>query len=115
MTSFLYTLLDAGLLVLSTLRLSRLVTGDSLSRWLIHVPVRRWATTARRAKLASGLACSFCVGYWAGLAGIVVSYVAGPLGFEPVWWRILFGSLALNYVVGHVASRMGDTDPNSPL
>lgn len=134
MTPLLYALLDTMLLVLATLRLSRLVTGDTLGQWLILSRAWRWANrykpdstrpgvfvqhpdgpSPQRLKLASGLVCPFCIGYWCGAALLVVSYFTGPLGDEPVWWRLLVGSLALNYLVGHTASLMGDTDPNSPL
>lgn len=56
-------------------------------------------------KLVKGLDCPFCVGFWIGLAVLALL----PLFQVPVighLLRWLFGALALNYVVGHVSSRI---------
>ena len=77
---------DAALIVLGTARLTRLVTEDSLGYWWFVGPVRGWANRhdARedswvepdpdlgwRSKLASGLVCRWCVGFW--LGGLVLT------------------------------------------
>ena len=72
-------------------------------------------TSLARLRLIGGLTCPFCIGWHIGFWLLLISYWTGPLGHEPVWWRILLGSLAMNWVVGHVASRVGDTDPNAPF
>lgn len=57
-------------------------------------------------KLVSGLDCPFCVGFWIGglclLAAVILPRVPvlGPL------WRFAAGALGLNYLVGHVSSRI---------
>jgi hypothetical protein len=60
----------------------------------------------RRVKLVSGLDCPFCVGFWIGagvLLSLAIARAVPPL--LPVW-RFVMGALSLNYVVGHVSSRI---------
>jgi hypothetical protein len=58
-------------------------------------------------KLVKGLDCPFCVGFWAGVvvlaSMIVVTRLVPPL--LPLW-RFVMGTLALNYVVGHVGAKL---------
>lgn len=63
---------------------------------------------SHRARLAKGLDCPFCVGFWIGallLLGEVATRrwraLRGP-------WTLLLGALGLNYAVAHVSSRLDD-------
>lgn len=58
-----------------------------------------------RSKLVKGLDCPFCVGFWLGLLALVL----WPLARVPFLGKLIrlgAGALALNYVVGHVSSRL---------
>lgn len=59
-----------------------------------------------RSKLVSGLDCPFCVGFWVGvlvLLGDVLTRRVRPLR---ALWTFAAGALALNYVTGHISSRL---------
>lgn len=103
------TALDSILLVGATLRMTRFVTTDALSQWWFVIPANRWAAKGERkwmAKYLDGLECGFCVGFWISLVMVVLFVALGPLGSEPVWWRVLCGALALNYVTAHISSKI---------
>lgn len=122
-----------GVAALATARLTRFITSDFLGEWLIVGPAKRWAwrhdmpvsagneslraalgadptpTPAPhwgwRSKLVKGLDCPYCVGFW--LGAIVLAVL--PLRRVPVLGALVrFGlsAFALNYVVGHVSSRI---------
>jgi hypothetical protein len=61
-----------------------------------------------RSKLYSGLECPFCVGFWIGVFVLGFLALAGGPGHLPEWSRYALGTLALNYVVAHAMSRLGD-------
>lgn len=108
------------LIVLATARLTRFVTEDWLGHWWLVQPARRWAMygtklrhaqayvidqewqdtepTTWRQKLVKGLDCPFCVGFWIGGAVLLASRI--PLA------RWVLSVFALNYVVGHLSSRI---------
>jgi hypothetical protein len=100
-----------------TLRLSRVVTGDDIGKWWLHGPTYLWANRTpdpkakvRRLKWQSGLNCPFCVGFWIGCAVLASLWLVGGPGHAAEWWRWIAGAFALNWVVGHTATRMGDVD-----
>ena len=104
---------DLLLLVLATLRVTRLVTTDNMpGQWWIYGPAykkaygRRDRPTPRWAKYIEGLTCPFCVGFWIGLVGALTLLLVGGPGDAAEWWRWLAGVFALNYVVGHVSARL---------
>lgn len=107
-------LFDLLLLILATLRVTRLVTTDNLpGQWWIYGPLYKraygrgaGASTPRWAKYIEGLTCPFCIGFWIGLVGAVSLYLVGGPGDADIWWRWLAGVFALNYVVGHVSGRL---------
>ena len=105
-----YIALDLVLVTLATLRVTRLVTTDSIGQWWLYAPLYRRATstqpTPKWAKYVEGLTCPFCVGFWIGLVMVLVLWLVGGPGDAAVWWRYLVGAFALNYVVGHVAKRL---------
>ena len=102
--------LDLVLLVLVSLRLTRLITTDSIpGQWWIYGPAYKRAhqsQSARWPKYVEGLTCPFCVGFWIGAAAVLSLYLVGGPGDAADWWRWLTGAFALNYVVGHVSSRL---------
>jgi hypothetical protein len=107
-------LLDLVLLLLASLRVTRLVTTDNLpGQWWIIAPLQKRAYRHQRttgvprwAKYLDGLQCPFCVGFWIGLVGLLLLAVLGGPGHSPEWLRYLMGAFALNYCVGHAASRL---------
>lgn len=59
-----------------------------------------------QAKLVKGLDCPFCVGFWIGVAVLLsLTLVRAVPPLLPLW-RIVVGTFALNYVVGHISSRI---------
>jgi len=105
--------MDVLLLVLATLRVSRLVTSDNIpGMWWIQMPLNKKAYRHGAhnlpwwAKYLDGLECPFCVGFWIGLIGLTSLALAGGPGDAAVWWRFLAAAFAMNYVVGHVAKRL---------
>lgn len=104
--------LDLTLLVLMTLRVSRISTTDNIGQWWLYAPLYKRAygtgkhVAPRWAKYVEGLVCPFCVGFWIGCAALIVLALVGGPGHAPEWWRWVTGAFALNYVVGHVASRL---------
>jgi hypothetical protein len=108
-------LMDLALLLLATLRVTRLVTTDNVpGQWWIYGPLYK-AGAVRMARerhaprwyrYLEGLTCPFCVGFWVGLAAVVLVALLGGPGDLPVWFRYLMGAFALNYVVGHVSGRL---------
>lgn len=92
-------LLDVALSLGATARLTRFVTTDDLGGMLVREPVHRWADThPRRARLAEGVECPWCVSEWAAmlvLLGYSTERLRGP-------WRFLAGSLTLSYLTGYL-------------
>jgi hypothetical protein len=126
-------LLSYALAVPATLRLTRFITSDWLGEWLVDKPLRKWAVNKSmegqitmmdpsltedqifaglnwsedqpwRVKLVKGLDCPFCVGFWIGLV-ILAAAAFTPKILRPAL-HLLFSGLALNYLVGHVSSRI---------
>lgn len=58
-----------------------------------------------------GLSCPYCMSVW--MAALVTGtlWLAGGLGEASDLWRYPAGFLTLAWITGHVAARMGDTDP----
>jgi len=112
MNYYLLFLFDVVLLVLASLRATRMVTTDKVpGEWWIHAPLMKRAfvngkARPKWAKYLIGLECPFCVGFWICLVAILSLLLVGGPGHAPDWWRWAAGALALNYVVGHVASRL---------
>lgn len=100
--------LDAALALGATLRLTRLVVTDDLGRWWVKAPLYDLVFDAipeddqrnrnRAVSYLSGLDCPFCVGYWIG-----VGVLAMPRNRA---WRFVAGTLTLNYLAGHIGSRL---------
>lgn len=63
---------------------------------------------SKRARLVKGLDCPFCVGFWIGalvLLGEVATRLR-PLRWARPFWTFTLGALGLNYIVGHISSRI---------
>jgi hypothetical protein len=102
---------DLLLILLATLRVTRLVTTDNVpGQWWIYGPLYKKAATRsphpRWFRYMEGLTCPFCVGFWIGLVAVALLALLGGPGDLPVWFRYLMGAFALNYVVGHVSGRL---------
>ena len=68
-------------------------------------PPQKWGW---RSKMVKGLDCPFCVGFWIGvlvLAGEVATRTR-PLRWARPLWTFMLGAFGLNYIIGHVSSRI---------
>ena len=110
------------LTVLATARLSRFLTDDWLGHWWIVQPARDWALARQwasghpppdwedrdesnpRVRLVMGLDCPFCVGFWIGGA-VLLAQIVCPRPLRPAL-NFALTTLSLNYVVGHISSRL---------
>ena len=107
-----WVVLDLLLLVLSTLRVTRLFTTDSIpGKWWIQHPLNKKAygsggPAPKWSRYLDGLECPFCIGFWIGCVALLTLYLVGGIGHAAEWWRWLAGAFALNYLVGHVSSRL---------
>ena len=123
--------LDLLLALGLTLRLARVITVDDIGLWYVRGPLSEWAMDHEpplpeglpegfgqeevwvpvgwRARLAVGLSCPFCVGFW--VAGAVLLSLWALGGPGQVWepWRWVAGWFTLNWVAAHVGSRLGDS------
>ena len=106
-----------ALVVLGTARLIRFVTEDSLGYWWVVQPVRRWANRHEdggeddddpnpeagwRSKVASGIDCRWCVGFWIGALVLVGEVTLGRIPGVRQVWRFGLATLALNSVANGV-------------
>lgn len=107
LTAALGALLDGVILIGATLRLVRFFILDDLGRRPL-IPLETWLRgrlSDGKQWVADGFTCPFCIGMWIGLV-TVVSYPGLEHGqFWLTAWRIVFGALALNYLVAHLISR----------
>jgi len=94
---YLCFLLDVMLLVLGTLRLTRLFTSDSITD-----PMREHFQTNEL--MDELLNCPFCIGFWAGVATTASLAVAGGPGDASDLWRWAIAPFALNYLVAHISA-----------
>jgi len=58
-----------------------------------------------RSKLVKGLDCPFCVGFWIGGVILLGEATIGRSPLRPLW-RFGIAMLGLNYLVGHISSRI---------
>lgn len=117
MSTLLLVLLDGLILTVGTLRLVRFFIVDDLGRRaLIPLESRlRGRLSESWQWVADGFICPFCIGMWIGLGCVLLWYGADSAeGLLLLAWRLVFGALALNYVVGHTVARLdiydGDDD-----
>lgn len=113
-------IVDLLLLAALTARLVRLLITDDIGIWFVQEPLGDWVSEkviagSRRAnlymKLYRGLSCPYCIGFWIGVAALTsLAAVGGPGagGSAIIVWRYVAGAFALNYVVSHISSRLGD-------
>lgn len=59
-----------------------------------------------RSKLVSGLDCPFCVGYWLGVLNVAAYALSRRSPTALRAWKLWAGTMSLNYVTGHLSSRM---------
>lgn len=118
----------------AAVRLTRFITTDTLGEWTVRTPAKRWAEKADigyikqaeasgkteelaarleneepltpQSKLASGLECPFCVGFWISLTVLLIDRVLPSKGILRTIWRMISGALTLNYVTAHISARL---------
>jgi hypothetical protein len=99
---------DSALGALATMRLTRAVTTDEIGEKYVVAPARKWANgDPKRTFWTDALECPYCVGTWIGygvLASGLIARQTGPRTHKA--WRFVAAGLALNYIVGHVSSRL---------
>lgn len=67
-------------------------------------------------KYRDGLECPFCIGFWAGLSLLAADAVLPQSGMVRRAFDLGINALALNYVAGHISSRLdADPDAHTPL
>lgn len=122
-----------ALVLLASARATRFITSDTLGEWTLVAPAKKWAhryeSTADmqgqvedaelygaaiptpeprngwRSKLTYGLDCPFCVGFWIGAVILLGEVTIGRSPLRPLW-RFGLAALGLNYLVGHISSRI---------
>ena len=93
------------LLILASLRVTRLIIVDSLGLWWVVTPAIRKSAGTRFEKYVEGLlTCPYCLGFWICLAGVGSLMLAGGPADAATWWTVLAGTFALSYIVGHVVA-----------
>jgi len=85
---------------------------------LLSVAATDPAFASTPARVVKGLNCPFCVGFWVGLVAIVLELALTPrsphsshsshatLRAARKAWKVGKAAFALNYLVGHVSSRI---------
>lgn len=63
---------------------------------------KHWRRNRAAEILDEGFYCSFCSGFW-----ITLAVLATALAWhDQIWWQLLAGALAVNYVTGHLNSKI---------
>lgn len=84
-------------------QVAQLATTSAMRGETVPTPPVSWGW---RSKLVSGLDCPFCVGFWAGALILLGDVVTRRVPLLRGLWTFALGTLALNYVTGHVSSRL---------
>jgi hypothetical protein len=127
------TLLRLALVALAALRATRFITSDKLGEWWFVGRAKFWAfrheapagslrverysagddamptppaSWGWRSKLVSGLDCPFCVGFWVVAAALLAEVATRRTRPLRALWTFIAGVAAMNYVTGHVSSRL---------
>ncbi|AWY06729.1 hypothetical protein HOT47_gp20 [Microbacterium phage Quhwah] len=79
------------------------LTTDWLRGW--HAWYEVAGPLSKQARLTKGLDCPFCVGFWIGGVILLGEATIGRSPLRPLW-RFGIGMLGLNYLVGHISSRI---------
>jgi len=109
-------LFDLLLALGAALRLTRFVVADSVPgdwwiKWPLENRVERLPPVRKHRveRYLEGLSCPYCVGVWMSAFVVGTLALAGGPSDAAGWWRYPAGFLALAWIVGHVAARVGDT------
>lgn len=97
---------DVALLIGLALRLTVLVTADTISERYLREPLMSRVRTERGEFWVEGLYCPWCVGFWLCGLCILSLILAGGPGDAANWWRVLAGWFTLSWIVGTVQSRL---------
>lgn len=106
-----FHVLDVLLALGMTMRLTRVVTTDSIGEWYLRAPLLKRIGARKRPYLFNFvetlLECPFCIGFWIGCGVLLSLWAAGGPGaaWEP--WRWTAGALTMNYIAAHVGGRLG--------
>jgi hypothetical protein len=99
---------DLALILGASLRLTRLITTDTLGQWWVVEPLASWVPQ-RYQRYLSGLDCPYCVGFHATFA-VISSYAVARRTHSLTAWRVVAGSLAVNYITAHISARLDEVD-----
>lgn len=114
------------LVTLSSMRLTRLVTTDSLGDWCIRRPAEAWANDHEvqaivegepddydetdpiswQKRLVSGLGCPHCLSFHAAWLILLGNVLAPRIPVVRQVWPFMLKALAVSAVVGHVNARI---------
>lgn len=104
-TSGMPTLLTCLILLLATVRVTRLIVFDRLSEPLRQWLVDKWGPESMFVYLWF---CPWCMGFWVSLAASTVAWVATdlPSYLTVPWWAgVPLAALAVSYLVGFILSK----------
>lgn len=111
------------LITAGTARLTRLITTDTITSYLVHEPLnRRIAAHLEKlppnadgtvdepawVKYTSGLTCPWCVGFWAGAAVLAGERLTREHPKARAAAKFAAAALSLNLIAVPVASKAGD-------
>lgn len=102
------------------LRLTRLVTTDKITEWLILNRLWRWADyttpleefepTTPRTRLVYSLSCPWCVGFWVSAIVVISMHLAWSF---PDWtwlWRMIATIFTINWVAATIHTKLEADD-----
>lgn len=104
-------MIDSGLVLGATMRLTRAVVSDDIGAWWVKDPLDRLHHEGRLGHLdhkwLGGLECPYCVGFWIGAGVLATKHIAKATGLMGPW-RFVTSALTLNEVAAHAGIALGD-------
>lgn len=95
---------DLLLLLGLSLRVTHLITSDTISERYLREPLMRKVRTEKQEFWIDALYCPWCVGFWICGLMLLSLLVAGGPGDAASWWRVVAGWFTLNYIVARAES-----------
>lgn len=102
MAALTYTTFDLLLLIGLTLRVTHLITADTISERYLRQPLMNRVKTERQEFWVEGLYCPWCIGFWLSGLCLLSLWLAGGAGDAALWWRLGAGWFTLSYIVARV-------------